>query len=495
MLKALDDRRSAERRFGSVLRQPITILAAISVVYTVVQLVVVAPGLALGWDETVYASQVSGHAPPAMWTAPRARGITYLIAPVAFTLPDVQVLRIYLAVLSGLALFGSYALWLRVRRTLAVPLAAGLFAAFWTALYYGPMVMPNLWVAFGAVAATALTVLAWRRPFRPLPAVGLALVIAAVALIRPSDSFLLVAALGLAVCFRLFRSGGKALLVPLAALAVGEIVGMTQWIVESYQSFGGPLRRLRDASAFQGSEPGDHVVNALRALHGPLFCNQECRAQVSAVDLAFWTALVLGAVLGLVVAYWKRRLRIAVFQVGTAVLLALTYLFLVPLAAPRFLLPAYALLVLPIADGLVALPQAIPHRARVVTAALAAAVACFVAGEQAVLIHLRGDNQRSQSVLQAATETLRDAGIRPPCLIAGNGSVQIAFQLGCNSRSPSLPRSKGTPPYIREALPVKSVGVVASQQPPKGTYVERWVELPVASTAWRAYVPAGQRAD
>src|SRR5690606_29899529 len=104
---------------------------------------------------------------------PRARGLMALIAPVAAQTDSITVLRWYLALASAAALFGSYALWLRVRRTVVVPLAASLFAGLWTTIFYGPEVMPNLWVAFGAVAATALTVLATREPTRPAYLVGL----------------------------------------------------------------------------------------------------------------------------------------------------------------------------------------------------------------------------------------------------------------------------------------------------------------------------------
>jgi hypothetical protein len=492
MLKAVGRRRMHAHRLVSGLAQPLTLLALVSFAFTVVQLVVVAPRLELGWDETVYVSQVSDHAPPSPWSPPRARGVTYLVAPVAFTLPSVEVLRIYLAVLSGLALFGSYALWLHVRRTRAVPLAAGLFGGFWVTLYYGPMVMPNLWVAFGAVAATALTVLACRQPYRPLPLIGLAASVAAVALVRPSDSFWLVAPICLAIGFRLVRSGGRAMLLPLAAVVVGELAGMAQWVVEAYQSFGGPMRRLHEGAEVNAQQPGDYVSNIVRTMNGPIFCNR-CEADVSALDLAFWTMLALTTVLGLVVAYWRRRLRVALFLVGTAGVLASTYLFMMPLiAAPRYLLPAYAVLVLPIADGLTALPQAVPHRAKAITTVLALAVACYLVGEQVVLDRLVGDYQRVHLVVGATTKVLRDQGVRPPCLIAGNSSVEIAFQLGCNPRSPIVPGSKGVPGYIKEALPDKRMGVVARTKPPAGSYVEDWVELPVPGyPGWRVYLPPG----
>ena len=58
-------------------------LAAVAGAFTLAQLVLVRPDLGLGWDETVYASQVSGHVPAAFFSAPRARGISLLVSPIA----------------------------------------------------------------------------------------------------------------------------------------------------------------------------------------------------------------------------------------------------------------------------------------------------------------------------------------------------------------------------------------------------------------------------
>ncbi|MFD8810865.1 hypothetical protein ACFV23_05080 [Streptomyces sp. NPDC059627] len=58
-------------------------LGVVAVAFTLAQLVLVRPGPGLGWDETVYVSQVSGHVPAAYFSAPRSRGISFLVAPVA----------------------------------------------------------------------------------------------------------------------------------------------------------------------------------------------------------------------------------------------------------------------------------------------------------------------------------------------------------------------------------------------------------------------------
>ncbi|MFF4650768.1 hypothetical protein [Streptomyces sp. NPDC001380] len=56
-------------------------LAAVAAAFTAAQLLLVVPGTGLGWDETVYVSQVDPRVPAAFFSAPRARGISWLAAP------------------------------------------------------------------------------------------------------------------------------------------------------------------------------------------------------------------------------------------------------------------------------------------------------------------------------------------------------------------------------------------------------------------------------
>lgn len=92
-------------------------IAAVAAAYTVVQLVLAVPGTGLGWDESVYVSQVARGSEAAFFSAPRARGITFLVAPVTAVTSSVEVLRVFLAVLSGAGLFAALAVW----RTLLPP--------------------------------------------------------------------------------------------------------------------------------------------------------------------------------------------------------------------------------------------------------------------------------------------------------------------------------------------------------------------------------------
>src|SRR5688500_19048515 len=100
------------------------LLMPVAACYGIAQLMRVGPGMGLGWDETVYVSQVDPRVPAAEFIAPRARGITLIVAPVTLVTSSTEVLRVYLCLLSALALYGSFGTWLRLRPGAVVPVAA-----------------------------------------------------------------------------------------------------------------------------------------------------------------------------------------------------------------------------------------------------------------------------------------------------------------------------------------------------------------------------------
>ncbi|MGW3354445.1 hypothetical protein ACWDFL_03345 [Streptomyces bungoensis] len=127
--------------------------ALIAAAYAVVRLVVVVPHLGLGWDETVYVSQVDPRHPAAFFSAPRSRGISFLASPVLAATDSTTVLRVVLALSSAGALYAAYRVWQPLLGPGRTALAVLLFGGLWTSLLYGPQAMPNLWVALTAVAA------------------------------------------------------------------------------------------------------------------------------------------------------------------------------------------------------------------------------------------------------------------------------------------------------------------------------------------------------
>lgn len=415
---------------GSARRRDLAWLAPVAAAYALAQLLLAVPGTGLGWDETVYVSQVARDAPAAFFSAPRARGITYLVAPVAALTPSVTALRIYLVLLSSAALLLSLWVWRRLLPTPVLALAGVLFIGLWPTLFYGPQAMPNLWVAFGALLAVGCFLRAARDPGDRPALAGTAAATALVALMRPSDAVWLV--LPLACATVAVRAGRR--LALLAALAVGALLGAAQWVIEAELRYGGLLTRLHRAGEIQGGlgwHPafGDH----LRALGGRTLC-RPCDVPWShPVTALWWLALPLLAAGGLVTAYRAGRLRPVLVATAAALSLAAPYLLMVGYAAPRFLLPAYALLSLPVALCLARL-FAWARTRPLALGALCVALAAHLALHLALTATLGARGRANRTAFTAVAAALHREGVRPPCVVSGEEAVRVAFLAGCASR-------------------------------------------------------------
>ncbi|MFB6776227.1 hypothetical protein ACFCX0_02090 [Streptomyces sp. NPDC056352] len=113
---------------GHAYGRPFPWLAAVAAAFVFVQLVLVVPGSGLGWDETVYVSQVGRDVPAAFFSAPRARGISYLVAPVAALTSSMAALHVYLALCSGCGLFLALWVWRPLLPPAVVAGAGAMFA-------------------------------------------------------------------------------------------------------------------------------------------------------------------------------------------------------------------------------------------------------------------------------------------------------------------------------------------------------------------------------
>ncbi|WP_338932975.1 hypothetical protein WEB32_32575 [Streptomyces netropsis] len=412
--------------------KPLPWLAGLAAVHTLAQLVLVIPGLGLGWDETVYLSQVSPQAPAAFFSAPRARGITFLVAPVAALTTSTAVLRGYLALASGGGLLLSLWVW---RRLLPLPVlvsAGVVFSGLWITLLYGPQVMPNLWVAYGALLATGCFLRAvrasdGRADRRAL--FGLAAGVAFTALMRPGDAMALMVTLAAAaLCVRSWRRP-----VVLLALVAGAALGSAEWIVEAYLRYGGLAARVQRAGEIQGGITAHlSVGDQLRALEGRTLCRPCDVPWRHPVTGLWWLAVLPLTAGGLLVAARTRRLAVLLLPALVGLALAVPYQF-IDYAAPRFLLPAYALLSLPVALCLLGMATAARPRA-LAAAALALALSAHFAVQYVVLHRAVSRGHAIREGVDGVAAQLRRQGVRAPCLVTGAEAVRVAFRMGCASR-------------------------------------------------------------
>ncbi|MFI8421381.1 hypothetical protein [Streptomyces sp. NPDC085479] len=469
-------------------------LAAVAAVFTLAQLALAVPGTGLGWDEAVYVSQVGGNAPPAYFSAPRARGVTYLVAPVAAFTASTTAIRVYLALLSGAALLGALRVWRPLLPDRVLVVAGALFAGLWVTLFYGPRVMPNLWCAFGALAAVGLLPRA-ARDRRALAGLGAA--VAAVTLLRPSDGLWLALPL---LAATLLVPAWRRPRVP-AVTAAGLFLGAVPWEVEAYTSYSGLVARLHRAGEIQGTmgwyfSVDDHV----RALAGRTLC-RPCDIAWAHPWTGFWWFLLPFAVLGgLAAARRAGRAAPVLLATATAASLAAPYLFTLGYAAPRFLLPAYALLALPAAECALLVWSAArtARRPRLATGLLAVLLVAHLGVQYAVLDRTVGYSRSVRAQFTGIAAALHGLGVRPPCLVTGREYVPIGYFTGCSSRQPRGHDGSITEAGLAAAARTTPLAVVvhAGRTPPG--YARGWprTRLPSAP-GWRrfdAYVSPGTTA-
>ncbi|MEU9371956.1 glycosyltransferase family 39 protein, partial [Streptomyces avermitilis] len=466
-------------------------LEAVSLLYLLVQLTLVVPHLAhvLGWDETVYVSQVDPRTPAAFFSAPRSRGISVLVSPVLAVTDSVLALRIVLALLSTAALYAAYRVWRPLLGHTTTALAALVFSGLWIAQISGPEAMPNLWVALGAVAATGLFL---RAPREPNARWWLAVCLAGVALMRiPDAAWLGLPLLATAVCVRSHRR-------TLPYLLGGLAVGATQWTVEAYSRFGGVPQRLHVSGATEGGmHPHLNLFNAWRSLNGPELC-RPCSGPVHHPELTlWWLALPLLALAALAVALRERRTGSpadrTLVPLTVAVCLSAPYLLLLSYSAPRFLLPAYALLALPVGGLLTRVARARP--------ALAVTVGCLVAlqlvAQYPVLHRMTAQVASLDQRYRVAADELNALGLRAPCLLVGSHAQPVGYDAGCASAATKGNNRNTTPSSVlrrAERIPT-AVLTTDARRPPH--YAHGWTRHPLPATdgwtAWLAPAPGASR--
>ncbi|MET8856643.1 hypothetical protein [Streptomyces sp. NPDC004579] len=448
------------------------LLMLVAAAFALAQLVLVHPDMGLGWDETVYTSQVSPYAPAAFFSAPRARGISLLVAPVASWSSSTTLLRIYLALLSGLGLFVALRVWRGLFPARVLALAGALFATLWVTVFYGPQVMPNYWVAIGALACVGCFVRAQAGGRDRAALWGTGLSAALMAWMRPPDAvWVILPLLVLTVAAPRWRR-----VRPLLALVAGLSAGAAEWIIEAYVSYGGLGQRLADGSRIQGGLGWNIAVgDQMRSLGGRVLCRPCSGGMPDPAVMVWWFVLPLIAALGLVIAVRARRPAPTLVLLACATTAGIPYLLMIGYAAPRFLLPLYALVAIPAADALVHLVTAPGGRWRPVAVTLVAlALAAHLVTQFAVLqttVRRTADSHRGWAA--TATE-LHRLGVRPPCALAGHLSVPIAFYAGCASVATDGHNANTTAADIARSVRRMPVAVIATPGGSPPGYAHAW---------------------
>ncbi|WP_327353823.1 hypothetical protein [Streptomyces sp. NBC_01304] len=469
-------------------RPPHRSLLGVCAAYVLVSAALVPVTLPLGWDEIVYASRFDPYAPATPFSAPRTRGVPLLLSPVASWSDSAVLLRVWLLLLAGGALYLGFRPWLRVlaRRPSAVAVAAGLYGGLWFVLLYAGAAMPNHYTAMGAVGAVGCFV---RQPPGRVGLLGIAAGLALATLMRPNDG----AALALPLLF-------AALVVPawrgrgrVPAVLGGVLAGVLPWLVEAESRFGGVGARLGAASEVQGGlRPVFSLFAHLDAFDGPLLCRPCAGAPVGPLAVEWFVVVPVLAGVGL------RRAGAALAPLWLAVAVALAasapYLLLVPYAAPRFLQPTHALLALPAALGLLAVVDRVrragsrresrtesrtgPGR-RLAALALTGLLAGHLSAHFTHAYSNARIQERARGDWQLIAQVLHEHGVgtgtgRPCVLKSSTSTIPIAYVTGCTpapwGAAPKRPSAvvllKRDPPRWAQDWPRYSV---------PGSYTPGWV--------------------
>jgi hypothetical protein len=473
---------------ADLIRRPAAWLVAVAVLLAAVEFAIVVRHGAVGWDEALYITQVSPRVPAAFFSAPRARGITYLIAPAVWLTGSVIALRAYLAILAAAAIVVAYWPWLAVAsRRAVVPLAALLFTGLWVTGYYASEVIPNFWVAIGGVALAgwfARYVVAGGRG----PLIGITAAGAFTTLMRPGDAFWIVLPLPIAaVLVRRWRR--PALIV---AVFAGLALGAAQWIIEAYLRYGGPMARLSRSSAIEGGiawHPRG-LLYELYAVNGPLEC-RPCQVGVQSPGLSlWWPAVPLLVAGGLLLAARARALGPVAIAAVCGVSAAVPYLLLLGYAAPRFLLPAYALLALPAAEFLARLPETVSRFRRPLTGLIIVAVLAQIGSQTVMLSQQVRDNDAQRQMYVRGAMALKRLGMHRPCLLSGPRAVPVALYIGCGTGDSGGILASMTPARLLETSRREPTGILSpGSRPPR--YAASWIAHPLSGLGrhWVVYLP------
>jgi hypothetical protein len=472
-------------------------LAGAALAFTLAVLAFTPLRMSLGWDETVYASQLSHHL-PMLWSAERARGLPLLIAPVTLLTGSATVLRVYLALLGGLGLFAALLCWRRLRPDWVLALAGLVFGGLWVVESQASQVYPNFWIALAALAGVGLFLRSMTGQGGRGSVVLLGLAAAFTSMMRPPDALALFCPLLLAaaVIVLLGRADWRAQLSrvrgAVIAIAIGLAVGIGEWVVEAYLYFGGPLHRLKlQSTAVGGTKFAP--LNSLRILSGGRASSVPGFPTLTGWSdpwlLLWWLAFGLIALLGVYVTWRARGWLLALTPAFCAACEYLIYT-LPARDNSRYLLPTWALLAIPAADGLAWLITRPKGQLRLAAICLAAVFLVVEFGSQHAVLHTQvAADQALARSSDGVSDSLRQLGVAPPCVVTSDArpyfvpiSEPAAYGLGCGykwtMRAPGAARGR------------RVIVLVQGTKPPF-PYAQGWPAHKLSGNVFAYVQPAG----
>lgn len=402
-----------------------------SLAYSAAQALLGSLHFPLQLDEAVYASQFARGVPRFPYAAHRAAGEGLLGAPLTMWTSSPGALRAYLMVLAGVLLYLAFWPWVKARGGPAAPIAAALFAFTWVSLRFAPTLLPNLPIAAGTVAAAGLVVHPGRRAWA-----GLFVAFTAMALVRPTDSaWVAVPVVAAMLLVPAWRRPAR-----VTGVVAGLAVGAAAWVAEAYARFADPVTRLDAISTVNGAG-GLHftLLRYLETMSGVETClpTTTVCGPVTTTSLLWWIGGLLLAAAGLVAA-WRTRYRPAlVLCVATATVFGAAYIVMSNWAVPRYLLPVFALLAIPAAEGVIALGRlVIDGRRRTVAACAAVALAGVPvsAGLQLAEAHRAAAATRAGlHWIITASDVLAERGVTGHCAVLGRQAPSVAYMRHCRA--------------------------------------------------------------
>jgi len=231
-----------------VSRDSLLWLVLVSVLFLAAELTPTLLRMPLGADEITYIARTSVRSSLVSLPPVHGQGAGLLAAPVTLLTTSLIAVRIWMSVLSAIALFLATLCWRGLRPMRVLALAELILASLAITQNSGVQVYPDWWGALGVLALTGLFLHAVNGTMRDravLPLIAVASLL--IALMRPQNVIFLMGPVILAAL--LVRRWRK--LRVLVAMGIGVALGAVEWLAGAYLWFGGLSERIHLA----GQEP------------------------------------------------------------------------------------------------------------------------------------------------------------------------------------------------------------------------------------------------